>query len=367
MKLVQTVAIGFVAIVAILVAISYQPIAVPNKVMKAIMTTQQGVIEYVEIPVPVPEYGQVLVKVNYAPVNPSDVYFALGDYNLPGGEEKTYPYSNGIEGSGQVVGSGGGFFPFLYTKLGVRLALTTGKGATWAEYAVVDVFGGLPLPSDVDTLSGSAALVNPLTVVGFLEVAKEGGHSSILNTAANSALGKMLIRAGKTYGIKIVCVVRGEKNVKDLVENLGHPQDLIIRSDVDTFEEDLKKVIDQNQVTLAFDAVAGKLSETIFNAMPEKSETYMYGMLSGELSPEYLFGYKNNPKSFSLFHLKAWLEEGGILRFIKTAITGRSMLANELKTTFEHVIEFKNEEEVLKLISEYSKYQKGGKIALKID
>ena len=50
------------------------------------------------------------------------------------------------------------------------------------------------------------------------QVAKESGHKSIVHTAANSALGLMLLRASETYNLTVVCVVRGEKNEKMLVE-----------------------------------------------------------------------------------------------------------------------------------------------------
>lgn len=331
--------------------------------MKAIVSTEAGKIEFKEVPIPVPEFGEVLVQVQYAPVNPSDVYFALRDYAAPG-VDKVYPYVNGLEGSGVVVGSGGGPVANLYHEFEARIAFATGGGGTWAEYVCVPAMKVVPLPDNVDFKSGSAAIVNPLTVVGFLEIAQNGGHHTLVHTAANSALGMMLLRACNSLGLTVIGVVRGEKNEKILVEDFGHPAELVVRSDVPDFENNLKQIIDKKGATVAFDAIGGSMSGKIYNAMPAQSETYVYGLLSGEEPDHALFDNVNKPHRFDKFHLKAWLDEGGLPRVLSVISRGRSMLHDELKTEFSEVLEF--EEKVLERIYEYNRHQKGGKLVMKI-
>jgi NADPH:quinone reductase-like Zn-dependent oxidoreductase len=74
--------------------------------MKSVILVEQGVVDYSPDTqdIPVPADGEVLIKVECAVLNPSDLYHIRGDYN---GEYK-YPLTPGVEGSGTVVGTGGG-------------------------------------------------------------------------------------------------------------------------------------------------------------------------------------------------------------------------------------------------------------------
>ena len=68
------------------------------------------------VPIPIPQSGQVLVKVDYAPINPSDTYLLNGYYN----GDYDYPYIPGNEGSGTVISSGGGIM--AWSLIGKRVA-----------------------------------------------------------------------------------------------------------------------------------------------------------------------------------------------------------------------------------------------------
>jgi len=74
----------------------------------AFVQTEKGKVQVKKIPVPVPESGEVLIKVEAAPVNPSDLYCLQGQYDDFDVFKNTYPCVAGWEGSGVVVASGGG-------------------------------------------------------------------------------------------------------------------------------------------------------------------------------------------------------------------------------------------------------------------
>lgn len=63
--------------------------------------------------------------------------------------------------------------------------------------------------------------INPVTVVGLLEVsgAKEGDH--VVITAAGSTLSRMLIKAAKTQGIHTIGLVRRQEAVQEIKESTG--------------------------------------------------------------------------------------------------------------------------------------------------
>ena len=252
----------------------------------------------------------------------------------------------------------------LYAKTGARLAITTRTGGSWAEYALANPMEAMPVPSWLQTKQAAAPFVNPMTVIGFLETAQSAGHKAIVHTAANSALGLMLLRAAPKYDVKIICVVRGDKNAAMLLE--WYPQELVVRSDLPSFTQDLKNIVDKTGATVAFDAVGGEMSQLVFDAMPAKSTTYNYGRLSGEPpSPSLVEIGVGADKGFGHFHLALWLDEGGFLRVAKMFYTVVKMLGNELSTNFAHIIPF-HAQESLKVINEYYKHQKGGKILLEM-
>jgi len=337
----------------------------PEK-MLAIVTTKPGEIEIKEVPVPKPKYGEMLVKVGFAAVNPSDIYHALGDYRMPG-TETTFPHTNGFEGSGSVVASGGGPLTHAYAYLGLRCAVAGygGKGTVWAEFTRADPMATLPLPSSVDLKHGSMSFANPLTVISFFEVLKAGNHKAMVHTAATSALGIQLLRLAKVQNVDIVAVVRGEKNMK-ILKDRGHPEELSVQSDTDTFENDLRNAVEKTGATLAFDAVNGPMAAQIYEALPAKAELFLYGFLSGEEPPQYIKEKeKDKTKPVKFHHLKIWLEEGGILRLGKSLIELYKYLPNELRTEVDQVLDARDKKTTLEKLQAYKKHQKGGKMVLK--
>ena len=59
-------------------------------------------------------------------------------------------------------------------------------------------------------------LVNPLTAWALVDVARRGRHRAIVQTAAASALGKMVLRLGRRFSIPVINVVRRSEQVEAL-------------------------------------------------------------------------------------------------------------------------------------------------------
>lgn len=58
--------------------------------------------------------------------------------------------------------------------------------------------------------------INPVTVIGLLEVTAVPDDRHLLITAAGSALGRMLIRYAKMQGVKTIGTVRRQEHVDEL-------------------------------------------------------------------------------------------------------------------------------------------------------
>lgn len=126
------------------------------------------------IPIPVPQSGQVLIKVDCCPINPSDLYCMKGMYDDFDLMKFHYPTSPGWEGSGTVVESGGGFFGWY--RAGSRVAFVRKvegndfpTGGTYQQYCISDSMQVNPLPDNIPSDIGSMSFVNPLTALGLLD------------------------------------------------------------------------------------------------------------------------------------------------------------------------------------------------------
>ena len=179
---------------------------IPEKMLAIRQKEAGGRLSLEELDIPRPGRGDVLVKVDASPINPSDLALLGGGYL-----QRNYPFTPGLQGSGTVVLSGRGIMPGL--RMGKRVACSPSSGGdgTWAEYMVTSAMRTVPLPRNVSMDQGSMMLVNPMTAMAFILLAKEGKHRAMVNNAAASSLGKMLIRMCQRTGIPLINIVRKEE------------------------------------------------------------------------------------------------------------------------------------------------------------
>ena len=232
---------------------------------------------------PLRELGadDLLINIHSAAVNPSDKMYLLGHYPA----KKHLPTIAGFEGSGVVVETGSSDHATLMK--GKRVTFFA-SGAhdlgTWGEYTVVSRQGVFPVPENMSMEEAACCLVNPLTVQGFIVTCQEKGYKTIVHSAAASALGRMLVKACKKYGITLINIVRRAEQV-EILKELGVEPDHILNSSDEAYETDLSYRLSQWKPSAFFDAVGGKTGSLILQHMPEGSTTYNYGAL--EQDPSY--------------------------------------------------------------------------------
>lgn len=232
-----------------------------------------GYFETQEVDTPKPRAGQILVKVERSPINPSDLSHLTGTYNAA--QREPCPCACGFEASGTVVASGGGYG---YMLLGKRVGIVSkGGGRMWSEYAVATAMEAIVLPDEASFEQGSSLFVNPLTAIAFSEIIAAGKHKTVVLTASASALAKMCIRLFAQTGVRVVSVVRKASQEKELLE-IGAAA--VIVTSADGWEQKLKDVCKELDARICFDAVSGGLTGTVLHAMPPKSTVHVYGGLS---------------------------------------------------------------------------------------
>ena len=313
-------------------------------------------VALVELPVPRPGPGQVLVHVAASPINPSDQMFLRGLY----GFKKPLPAVPGFEGSGSVEETGSGFMARFLK--GRRVACTAvdprSSQGMWAEYVLTSAQSCMPLSDHVTMEQGAMMLVNPLTAWALVDVARRGRHRAIVQTAAASALGKMVLKLGRRFSIPVINVVRRSEQVEAL-HALG--ADHVLNSSDEGFDSKLCKLCQDLGATIGFDAVSGEMSGRVLRAQPDGSELIVYGALSLEANQIDPMSLIFEAKRVKGFWLSEWLRHRSVLGQFKLGRQVQSLLADDLKTEVHARMPL---EKLASALEEYAANMTSGKILL---
>ncbi|RDJ97785.1 zinc-binding dehydrogenase [Paraburkholderia lacunae] len=328
------------------------------------LITRAGQLELSLVDEPVREPGpdEVLIRVDAAPINPSDLGLLLGPADLStikvtGTAERpvvtaAIPEATmrgltarldrllpvGIEGAGLVVAAGSS--PAAQALLNRRVAAM--GNAMYSQYRCVPVEQCMVLTDDTSAVDGASAFVNPLTALGMLETMRSEGHSALVHTAAASNLGQMLNRLCQADGVKLVNIVRKPEQAKLLREQGAT---YVCDSSAPSFMSDLTEALAATGATIAFDAVGGgKLSGQILGCMEAAisstaTEYSRYG--SSTLKQVYLYGMlDSSPTQFSRTFGMAWSMGGWLIMSFMSKVGPvvmqrlKDRVCRELKTTF---------------------------------
>jgi len=231
-------------------------------------------------PVPDPGPGQVRLRVHAAPVHPTDLHIVRGRY----GFAPEFPAVLGMESVGTIDAVGAGVDSVA---VGERV-ITAGVTGTWQQYVVVEAGRVLPVPDSMSASTAAQLLTNPLTAVLLVtrELRAEPGEW-LLQTAAGSTVGKVVLQLGRHIGLKTINVVRRRAAVEELLA-LGATE-VICTEDEDLVER-VAKIAGDEGVRKAIDCVAGPLGADVFRSLAPGAEMIVYGALSThrEADPEKL-------------------------------------------------------------------------------
>lgn len=325
--------------------------------MKAVVLDQDQSLTVRTLPIPIPGPGKVLVRMEASPINPSDLLFLEGAYptKIP------FPCTPGFEGSGTVIENGGGYLG--WTLVNKRVAVVSGFDSPhgcWAEYCVVDSIHCLKLSDETTFDQGSSSFVNPMTVLMFMEFIQQNRHKSVIHTAAASALGKMLLRQCINANIPLINIVRRAEQVEQL-RNLGAVY--VLNSSDEGFEAQLHALTERLETTVAFDAVGGKLTGLIFNALRPQGTVYVYGMLSGKHSSGLsASGLVFHGKRVEGAWLGPWLGTKGCFELLSISSKVMKLINSDLKTDYQRLFDLDHVGDAITL---YRTNMTAGKVLIK--
>jgi len=284
--------------------------------MKAIVFDRFGepaeVLQLRDVPRSEPGRGEVRVRMRASPINPSDLLVVRGQY----GRLPTLPATPGFEGVGVIEAAGPGFLKVLRgLKPGRRVAVLNGRGGNWQEEVVLPARQVVPLPVDIPDEQAAAFFVNPATALVMTQwVLRVPRGAWLLQTAAGSALGRMVLRLGRLYGFRTINVVRRREQAEELLRLGG---DAAIATNDESLEERVRGLTEGSGVPFALDAVGGTTAAAVTRVLAPGGRMLLYGTLSGEpiaLEPRALMA---GQKSIAGFWLSEWVRAQGVLTMLK--------------------------------------------------
>jgi NADPH2:quinone reductase len=314
------------------------------------------------VPIPEPAPDEVLVRIEAAPINPSDLGLLFGAADMStakyagsaaspvvtatvpaklmpamaGRADQSMPVGN--EGAGVVVKAGAS--AAAQALMGKTVAVI--GGATYSQHKCLKAAMCLVLPAGTTPAEGASCFVNPLTALGMVETMRREGHRALVHTAAASNLGQMLNRICIKDGIALVNIVRKQEQ-EDLLRGIGAKH--VCNASSPSFMQDLTGALVATGATIAFDATGGgKLAGHILSCMEAAinktaKEYSRYGSTTHK--QVYIYGrLDTNPTEFVGNFGMAWGMGGWLLTpFLQKigpadAQKLRERVAAELKTTF---------------------------------
>ncbi len=334
----------------------------PRQIRSTVTSGGELRLDIADVPTPEPGPNDVVVRVEAAPINPSDLGLLIGPAEMSqavvsGSADAPVvtapipealvasqaarfdePMPCGNEGAGVVVRAGSS--DEAQALLGKTVALIARE--MYSQERVVRASDCLVLHEGTTPAEGASCFVNPLTVLGMVETMRLEGHTALAHTAAASNLGQMLQKVCNDEGIDLVNVVRRPEHV-ELLRGLGARW--VCDTSQDSFTDDLTAAMTETGATIAFDATGGgKLASYLLSAMEAAAQAnspgfnrygsdvhkqvYIYGGL--DTSPTVL------NRNFGLaWGLGGWLLTPFLARVGPEVAEGmRQRVADEIKTTF---------------------------------
>jgi NADPH2:quinone reductase len=341
---------------------SHEPPATALQLRSLLKKSGELELSLASVPVPVPAANEVLVRIEAAPLNPSDLGLLLSAADMsrakvtgtPDRPVVTAPVPEatmkglaprldvsmpvGNEGAGVVVAAGAS--AAAQALLGKTVAVL--GGAMYSQYRAIAAEQCLLLPAGSTAADGASSFVNPLTALGMVETMRREGHQALVHTAAASNLGQMLNRICIADGVALVNIVRKPEQ-ETLLRSIGARH--VCDASAPGFMHDLTEALVATGATIAFDAIGGgKLAGQILSCMEAAlnrtaKEYSRYG--STTLKQVYIYGGLDTGPTELVRNFGMTWSMGGWLLFPFLQKVGpertqalKERVAAELKTTF---------------------------------
>ena len=272
--------------------------------MKAIQIHETGgpeVLRIVDLPIPEPGPGQVLIRVEAIGMNFIEIYFRKGQYKA------TMPLVPGSEAAGTVEECGPGVNHF---KPGELVASTAVLGS-YAEYALVSAAQLVKVPEKLTPEQAAAAMLQGMTAhyLAHSTYQLKAGDTCLIHAGAGG-VGLLLTQMAARLGARVITTV--STNEKAELSRESGASDTILYTEKD-FVDEVKRLTGGKGVNVVYDSVGKTTFDGSLNCLRPRGLLALFGGSSGAVPPFDLIQFSGKGSLFitrpTLWHYVATREE----------------------------------------------------------
>ena len=243
--------------------------------MKAILVNEDKSLRWGNVPDPIINKDEVLVKIEAAALNRADLMQREGDYPPPAGS----PEWMGLEVSGEIVEIGEEAKAKSNWRMGDKVCALLGGGG-YAEYVSVKYDMLMPVPKNCSMIE--AAAIPEAFATAYLNLFMEGnikeGNTLLMNAGA-SGLASVIIPMAKAFGVRVITTVLTD----EIAENIRHLNaDRVVVTSREDISEVLKEELEnKHSVDVAIDCLGGEIMGKCIHYLTHGARWIMIAALAG--------------------------------------------------------------------------------------
>ena len=230
------------------------------------------VLQVTEKEIPNPGPGQARIRVTLATIHNHDLWTVKGSY----GFVPDLPAAAGTEAVGIVDALGEGVEGL---QVGQRVASGTSFGI-WAEYALVDASGLIPVPEQLSDESAAQLVAMPFSAISLLDFLDMKPGEWLIQNSANGAVGRMLAQLAESRGIHVVGLVRRDAGVQELAaQNISG----VVSTETPGWEKQVEEITGGASIAVALDSVGGSSAADLVKLLGEGGTLVSFGAMGNPI------------------------------------------------------------------------------------
>jgi NADPH2:quinone reductase len=244
--------------------------------MKAIQISETGgpeVLRLVDLPIPQPGPGQVLMRVEAIGVNFVEIYFRKGVYKA------ALPFTPGSEAAGTVEELGPGVNGFAAGDL----VASVGVLGSYSEYALVPAAQLVKVPEALTPEQAAAAMLQGMTAhyLTHSTYPLKAGDTALVHAGAGG-VGLLLTQMAVRLGARVIATVSTPAKA-ELSREAG-ASEVILYTEQD-FETEVKRLTGGRGVDVVYDSVGKTTFDSSLNCLRPRGLLALFGASSGPVPP----------------------------------------------------------------------------------
>lgn len=243
--------------------------------MKAVLINDDRSLRWDNVPDPVLEAEDCLVKIEAAALNRADLMQREGDYPPPPG----CPDWMGLEIAGTIVAMADGAKAKSDWKIGDKVCALLGGGG-YAEYANVKYDMLMPVPKNCSMVE--AAAMPEAFATAYLNLFMEGklqpGNTLLMNAGA-SGLASVVIPMAKAFGARVITTVLSDE-IADSIKHL-HADRVVVTTKEDISEALKEEMENGHSVDVAIDCLGGEIMGKCLHYLTHGARWIMIAAMAG--------------------------------------------------------------------------------------